>query len=124
MAQPKSSPSVYFATYVLCSIIDVATASTSVSPGSCISSWDFKLDPCDNLFSDRFTCGFRCDLVDSATSRLTELSLDQAGYSGSLSSISENLPPEPSSFGLSRGVWIGAGEEAFAADDDAVLSRT
>ncbi|CAB4318128.1 unnamed protein product [Prunus armeniaca] len=65
---------------------------TSVSPGSCISSWDFKLDPCDNLFSDRFTCGFRCDLVDSATSRVTELSLDQAGYSGSLSSISWNLP--------------------------------
>ncbi|CAL9004191.1 unnamed protein product [Prunus brigantina] len=31
-------------------------------------------------------------MVDSATSRVTELSLDQAGYSGSLSSISWNLP--------------------------------
>lgn len=65
----------------------------SLSPGSCISSWDFKLDPCDNLFSDKFTCGFRCDSVDEAgTSRLTELALDQAGYSGSLASLSFDLP--------------------------------
>ncbi|TQD92724.1 hypothetical protein C1H46_021649 [Malus baccata] len=66
----------------------------SVTPGSCVSSWDFTLDPCDNLFSDRFTCGFRCDPVDnsSSASRLTELTLDQAGYSGSLSSLSWNLP--------------------------------
>ncbi|KAM4117508.1 hypothetical protein ACB094_02G130100 [Castanea mollissima] len=66
--------------------------SNSVSPGSCISSWDFNVDPCDNLFSNRFTCGFRCDLIVSETSRVTELSLDQAGYNGSLSSISWNLP--------------------------------
>ena len=66
--------------------------SNSVSPGSCISSWDFNVDPCDNLFSNRFTCGFRCDLNVSETSRVTELSLDQAGYNGSLSSISWNLP--------------------------------
>uniref|UniRef100_A0A2N9GQM7 Leucine-rich repeat-containing N-terminal plant-type domain-containing protein n=1 Tax=Fagus sylvatica TaxID=28930 RepID=A0A2N9GQM7_FAGSY len=65
---------------------------SSVSPGSCVTSWDFTVDPCDNLFSDRFTCGFRCDLVDSGTSRVTELSLDHAGYTGSLSSTSWNLP--------------------------------
>lgn len=64
----------------------------SVTPGSCVSSWDFTVDPCDNLFSDRFTCGFRCDLVVAGTSRVTEISLDQAGYTGSLSSTSWNLP--------------------------------
>ncbi|KAJ4842424.1 hypothetical protein Tsubulata_046964 [Turnera subulata] len=65
----------------------------SITPGSCLSSWDFSVDPCDNLFSDRFTCGFRCDLVDSGgASRVTELGLDQAGYSGSLASVSWNLP--------------------------------
>ncbi|KAL5754527.1 hypothetical protein ACOSP7_022747 [Xanthoceras sorbifolium] len=64
----------------------------SVTPGSCLSSWDFSVDPCDNLFSEKFTCGFRCDLVVSDSSRVTELSLDQAGYSGSLSSVSWNLP--------------------------------
>ncbi|KAK3032299.1 hypothetical protein RJ639_036256 [Escallonia herrerae] len=66
---------------------------SSVSPGSCLSSWDFALDPCDSLFGEKFTCGFRCDVVDSSTaSRVTELTLDQAGYSGSLASASWNLP--------------------------------
>uniref|UniRef100_A0A5B7B699 Disease resistance R13L4/SHOC-2-like LRR domain-containing protein n=1 Tax=Davidia involucrata TaxID=16924 RepID=A0A5B7B699_DAVIN len=64
----------------------------SVSQGSCLSSWDFTLDPCDNLYSDKFTCGFRCDVVVSSTSRVTELALDQAGYAGSLTSTSWNLP--------------------------------
>ncbi|XP_004512092.1 uncharacterized protein [Cicer arietinum] len=64
----------------------------SVYPGSCVSTWDFNHDPCDNLFSEKFTCGFRCDVVVSKLSRLTELSLDQAGYSGSLSTITFNLP--------------------------------
>ncbi|KAK7307502.1 hypothetical protein VNO77_40630 [Canavalia gladiata] len=57
----------------------------SVSPGSCVSSWDFRIDPCDNLLGEKFTCGFRCDVVVSGLSRVTELTLDQAGYAGSLS---------------------------------------
>ncbi|KAK6237392.1 hypothetical protein QUC31_002861 [Theobroma cacao] len=64
----------------------------SVNPGSCLSSWDFTADPCDSLFSERFTCGFRCDLTVSGLSRVTEVSLDSAGYAGSLSSASWNLP--------------------------------
>lgn len=67
---------------------------SSITPGSCLSSWDFTADPCDSLFSDRFTCGFRCDFTDSnGASRLTELTLDQAGYSSSsLSAVSWTLP--------------------------------
>ncbi|KAM1456510.1 hypothetical protein ACFX13_034647 [Malus domestica] len=36
--------------------------------------------------SHRFTCGFRYDPIDNSSSanRLIELTLDQAGYSGSL----------------------------------------
>ncbi|XVF17977.1 hypothetical protein REPUB_Repub10bG0171800 [Reevesia pubescens] len=66
----------------------------SVNPGSCLSSWDFTVDPCDSLFSERFTCGFRCDLSVSGLSRVTEVTLDSAGYAGSLpsSSSSWNLP--------------------------------
>lgn len=64
----------------------------SVTPGSCLSSWDFSVDPCDSVFGERFTCGFRCDVVVSGSSRVTEISLDQAGYAGSLSSASWNLP--------------------------------
>ncbi|KAL3527166.1 hypothetical protein ACH5RR_011822 [Cinchona calisaya] len=64
----------------------------SVNSGSCLSSWDFGVDPCDNLFSDKFMCGIRCDVVLPSGSRVTELALDQAGYSGSLSSVSWELP--------------------------------
>lgn len=65
----------------------------SVTPGSCLSSWDFTVDPCDNLFGEKFTCGFRCDVVVAGSSRVTELTLDQAGYAGSLASSSTwNLP--------------------------------
>ncbi|GFZ10410.1 leucine-rich repeat (LRR) family protein [Actinidia rufa] len=64
----------------------------SVTPGSCLSSWDFRFDPCDNIFTDRFTCGFRCDVVVSGLSRVTDISLDQAGYSGSLSPSSWDIP--------------------------------
>ncbi|XVF16995.1 hypothetical protein REPUB_Repub10bG0078900 [Reevesia pubescens] len=58
----------------------------SVSRGSCLSSWDFTVDPCDSLFSEKFTCAFRCDLTVSGLSRVTGVSLDSAGYVGSLSS--------------------------------------
>lgn len=64
----------------------------SIAAGSCLSSWDFSVDPCDNLFSDRFTCGFRCDRVVFGSSRVTELTLDPVGYSGSLNSTDWNLP--------------------------------
>ncbi|PIA57101.1 hypothetical protein AQUCO_00600078v1 [Aquilegia coerulea] len=65
---------------------------STVTPGSCVSSWDFSVDPCDHIFSEHFSCGFRCDVVVSKLSRVTEISLDRAGYTGSLSSTSWNLP--------------------------------
>ncbi|KDP38584.1 hypothetical protein JCGZ_04509 [Jatropha curcas] len=64
---------------------------SSISPASCLSSWDFSLDPCDHIFSDKFTCGFRCDRVASGSFRVTEITLDPVGYSGSLSSTTWNL---------------------------------
>lgn len=64
----------------------------SVSPGSCLSSWDFSVDPCDNIFTVRFTCGFRCDLIVFDLNRVTDITLDQAGYSGSLSHMSFDSP--------------------------------
>ncbi|XP_061999732.1 LRR receptor-like serine/threonine-protein kinase ERECTA [Rosa rugosa] len=87
----------------------------SVAQGSCISSWDFKVDPCDSLFSDRFTCGFRCDLVDdSGVSRVTEIGLDQAGYSGSsLSSLSWNFP-YLETLDLSGNFFSGSLPESFS----------
>ncbi|KAI3959125.1 hypothetical protein MKX01_023801 [Papaver californicum] len=65
----------------------------SVTPGSCLSSWDFSVDPCDHINTDRFTCGFRCELDDvSGMFRVTEIIFDQAGYTGSLTNSSWNFP--------------------------------
>lgn len=70
----------------------------SIRNGSCLATWDltFALDPCDRLFSERFTCGLRCDRLDPSMnlSRVTDITLDPAGYSGSLpnSSSSWSLP--------------------------------
>ncbi|CAI0394970.1 unnamed protein product [Linum tenue] len=82
---------------------------SSVPPGSCLSSWDFSSDPCDSLFSDRFTCGFRCDIADVAgDSRVTELALDQAGYSSaSLDSVSWNSLPYLQTLDLSNNYFHG-----------------
>lgn len=64
----------------------------SVTPGSCLSSWNFTADPCDSILSEKFTCGLRCDAVVFSESRVTEIALDRSGYSGSLESVSWNLP--------------------------------
>lgn len=70
-----------------------AITPSSIPAASCIDSWDFSVDPCDNLFTDKFTCGLRCDVVsDDSTSRVTELALDSAGYSAALSAVSWSLP--------------------------------
>ncbi|KAL1316493.1 hypothetical protein HN51_068687 [Arachis hypogaea] len=79
---------------------------SSVNPGSCLSSWDFTLDPCDNLFTQKFTCGFRCDSIDSGLSRVTELALDQAGYSGPLPPT-WNLLPYLQTLDLSNNFFYG-----------------
>ncbi|KAL2532448.1 Leucine-rich repeat (LRR) family protein [Abeliophyllum distichum] len=85
----------------------------SVTSGSCIYSWDFTLDPCDYLFKDKFTCGFRCDVVVDGFSRLTELALDSANYSGSLSNVSWNLP-YLQNFDVSNNFFNGSVPESFS----------
>ncbi|KAI3451024.1 hypothetical protein Pfo_007689 [Paulownia fortunei] len=87
---------------------------SSVPPGSCIDSWDFAFDPCDNLFSDKFTCGFRCDVVLNSSSRVTELALDSAGYSGSLSAVSWTLP-YLQNLDFSNNNFFGAIPESFSS---------
>ncbi|KAG9442825.1 hypothetical protein H6P81_018679 [Aristolochia fimbriata] len=65
--------------------------SSSVTPGSCLSSWDFAYDPCDASFSDHFTCGFRCDAAVAGHGRnLLFLDASNNLLSGPLPA---NLPP-------------------------------
>ena len=58
----------------------------------CLSSWDFSLEPCDHIFSNHFTCSFRCNWVVSSSFRVTNITLDPAGYSGSPTSTTWSLP--------------------------------
>ncbi|GLJ25248.1 hypothetical protein SUGI_0483310 [Cryptomeria japonica] len=53
----------------------------SIPAGSCLSSWNFSVDPCDTAFRQYFTCGIRCA---GSPARVTEITLDAAGYNGSL----------------------------------------
>ncbi|KAL1569533.1 receptor-like protein kinase 5 [Salvia divinorum] len=82
-------------------------ASATIPSSSCISSWDFSVDPCDSLFSDKFTCGLRCDAAPNSTLRVTELALDPAGYSAPLSSIPFSSLPFLQALDLSANNFSG-----------------
>ncbi|GAA0163425.1 hypothetical protein LIER_19297 [Lithospermum erythrorhizon] len=64
----------------------------SIRNASCLSTWDFSLDPCDNLYGEKFTCGLRCDVIQGSVNRVTEVSLEEASYKGLLNSVNWNLP--------------------------------
>ncbi|KAL5176024.1 hypothetical protein HKD37_08G022087 [Glycine soja] len=57
---------------------------SSMTPGLCLYSWDFSLNQCDNLFNDKFTYDFRCKVVVSGATHVTELVLDPVGYTSPL----------------------------------------
>ncbi|XP_047953958.1 leucine-rich repeat receptor-like serine/threonine-protein kinase SKM1 [Salvia hispanica] len=84
---------------------------STIPPSSCISSWDFSLDPCDSLFSAKFTCGLRCDASSNSDSnstlRVTDISLDPAGYSAPLSSIPFSSLPFLQTLDLSSNNFSG-----------------
>ncbi|KAJ8763335.1 hypothetical protein K2173_002218 [Erythroxylum novogranatense] len=57
---------------------------TSIQPWTCLASWDFTTDPCAIPRRIHFICGVTCS-PDST--RVTEITLDPAGYSGQLTSL-------------------------------------
>ncbi|XP_062022498.1 probable inactive leucine-rich repeat receptor kinase XIAO [Rosa rugosa] len=54
---------------------------SSIPSWSCLASWDFTTDPCTLPHRIHFTCGVTCS-PDST--RVTQITLDPAGYSGTL----------------------------------------
>ncbi|GAA0174358.1 transmembrane signal receptor [Lithospermum erythrorhizon] len=58
----------------------------SIPSASCLGSWDFSTDPCSNPRVTHFTCGISC-----ISNRVTEITLDPAGYSGTLSPLISKL---------------------------------
>lgn len=59
---------------------------TTVPSYSCLASWIFSSDPCSTPHINHFTCGLTC-----TDSRVTQLTLDPAGYSGTLSPLISQL---------------------------------
>ncbi|XP_054778515.1 leucine-rich repeat receptor-like serine/threonine-protein kinase BAM1 [Prosopis cineraria] len=61
---------------------------SSIPPSSCLASWNFTDDPCSLPRRSSFVCGLSCS-PDST--RVTQITLDPAGYSGSLTSLVSQL---------------------------------
>ncbi|KAF3435456.1 hypothetical protein FNV43_RR22545 [Rhamnella rubrinervis] len=61
---------------------------TSIPQWSCLASWDFSTDPCAFPRRTHFTCGLSCS-PDSTW--ITQITLDPAGYSGTLSPLISKL---------------------------------
>ncbi|KAL0559725.1 hypothetical protein IC582_000092 [Cucumis melo] len=61
---------------------------SSIPPWSCLASWNFSADPCALPRRTSFSCGLLCN---SAATRVTQLTLDPAGYSGTLSPLISKL---------------------------------
>ncbi|GLJ25351.1 hypothetical protein SUGI_0485470 [Cryptomeria japonica] len=64
---------------------------SSIFPSTCLSSWNFSIDPCDSVGTSQFICGIRCDVKVKGRKRITSLTLDQPGYRGSLDPSIGNL---------------------------------
>ncbi|KAI9124221.1 hypothetical protein K1719_005521 [Acacia pycnantha] len=61
---------------------------SSIPPSSCLASWNFAVDPCSLPRRTSFVCGVACS-PDST--RVTQITLDPAGYSGSLTPVISQL---------------------------------
>ncbi|XP_022745787.1 probable LRR receptor-like serine/threonine-protein kinase At4g20940 [Durio zibethinus] len=61
---------------------------SSIPSWSCLASWDFTSDPCAIPRRTHFTCGVTCS-PDST--RVTQITLDPAGYSGQLDPLVSQL---------------------------------
>lgn len=73
-------------------LVKAALDPASIQAGSCVSTWNFSVDPCDNLFGPEFfSCGIECEPGDGGTLRITSLQLDSSGYAGTLSPAIGNL---------------------------------
>ncbi|KAI3755422.1 hypothetical protein L1987_55220 [Smallanthus sonchifolius] len=59
---------------------------TTIPSYTCLHSWDFISDPCSPPHVTHFLCGLSC-----SGNRVTQLTLDPAGYSGALSPLVSQL---------------------------------
>lgn len=69
-----------------------AVVPSSIAPWSCLASWNFSSDdPCSLPRRSYFTCGLSCSSSSGGPARITLITLDPAGYSGTLSPLVSRL---------------------------------
>lgn len=61
---------------------------SSIPPSSCLASWNFTTDPCSLPRRTYFLCGLTCS---RDSTRVIQITLDPAGYSGSLTPLLSQL---------------------------------
>ncbi|MED6144613.1 hypothetical protein PIB30_017347 [Stylosanthes scabra] len=61
---------------------------SSITPWSCIASWNFTTDPCSVPRRTHFTCGLTCTTDNT---RVNQITLDPAGYTGTLTPLLSQL---------------------------------
>ncbi|RDX63875.1 Polygalacturonase inhibitor 1, partial [Mucuna pruriens] len=61
---------------------------SSITPWSCLASWNFTNDPCSLPRRTYFICGLTCTLNST---RINQITLDPAGYSGTLTPLISQL---------------------------------
>lgn len=66
--------------------IKAAVNPTTIPSYTCLHSWDFTSDPCTPPYVTHFLCGLSC-----SGNRVTQLTLDPAGYAGTLSPLVSQL---------------------------------
>ncbi|KAH1190785.1 hypothetical protein AAZX31_20G115300 [Glycine max] len=61
---------------------------SSITPWSCLASWNFTTDPCSLPRRTSFICGLTCT---QDSTRINQITLDPAGYSGTLTPLISQL---------------------------------
>lgn len=64
---------------------------SSIAPWSCLASWNFTIDPCSLPRRTHFICGLTCTATTTTTTNINQITLDPAGYSGSLTPLISQL---------------------------------
>nr|DAD21442.1 TPA_asm: hypothetical protein HUJ06_022905 [Nelumbo nucifera] len=92
----------------------------TISPWSCLASWNFSIDPCSLPRRSYFICGITCN---SDNTRVTALVLDPAGYSGTLSPQLSNGPIPSSLSSLTKLQTLSLSSNSFSGPFPPSLTR-
>ncbi|KAK7343475.1 hypothetical protein VNO77_12245 [Canavalia gladiata] len=84
---------------------------SSITPWSCLASWNFTTDPCSVPRRTYFICGLTCT---RDSTRINQITLDPAGYSGTLTPLISQLT-QLSTLDLADNSFFGTIPSSFSS---------